>query len=578
MILNLSVYRNIFLLFLISVFSIPTLVSAAVLSVSPNTGVYVSGKTFTVRVLINTEDKSINAAEGSLKFNSQEMSVVSIDKSSSIFNLWVTEPTFSNSAGTINFSGGMPAGYKGSSGNIFNITFRTTSSGTSKLSFVSGSILANDGMGTNILSSMNGATFTIQAPSSNPVPEIVEYVPPANTPSTPKIQSMTHKEDEWSISKSAKLNWNLPADVVAVRTALDKSLATIPTKVYDNPISEITLDDLDQGISYFHIQFKNKDGWGKISHFALKIDSEKPESFEIKSIDNPDYASPVQKLKLEVEDKTSGVIKYKVKIDESEPFEFIDEKETKIIELPSLLPGYHSIVIEAFDRAGNSILATHSFTILAFDKPVFTEYPSEINEEVIPVIRGNTRANSEVEVSLRKVGAEPTIYKVNADDKGVFTFIPEGTFTTGVYELTARSKDEFGAISDLSESIRIAVQQPGYVKVGGFLIDLLSIIIPLIALVTFMVVAFWFALVRFRNVRKKVFTESAEVADVVKIEFIKIQTILEKYKIDIMESRKTKKLTKTEAEMIEILNQSILSARQRIEKEVSDVEDVVQKK
>ena len=560
---------------LISILPFP--VFAASLSISPNTGVYVSGKTFTVKVVINTDGKSVNAAEGSLKFNPQEMTVVSIDKSSSIFNLWVNEPTFSNSAGTISFSGGMPSGYKGASGNIFNITFRTTSAGTGKLSFMDGSVLANDGMGTNILSGMSGANFTIQAPSSEPTPEVIEYVAPANTPGAPKIESSTHKESEWTTVKDAKLNWSLPSGVVAVRTALDSSPNTIPTKVYENPINEISLNDLDEGTSYFHLQFKNSEGWGRVSHFALKIDTEKPENFEIKAIENTDYTNPVQIVKLDVNDKTSGVIKYKVKIDESEPYEFIDEKETRSLELPPLLPGYHSLIIEAIDRAGNSLVSTHSFTILAFDKPTFTEYPNEINEEVIPVIRGNTRPNSEVEIFVQKIGTEPASYKTNADDKGVFTFIPEGTFTTGVYELKARSKDQFGALSDLSETIRIAVQQPGYVRVGGFLIDLLSVVIPLIAMTALMVVATWFSLIRFRSMRKKVSTESSEVIGIVKNEFSGLRSIISKYQTDIIESRKTKKLTKAEEEMFNSLSSSIDLAQQKIEKEASDVSDLVQK-
>jgi len=39
-------------------------------------------------------------------------------------------------------------------------------------------------------------------------------------------------------------------------------------------------------------------------------------------------------------------------------------------------------LVEAYDEAGNNIVDTLSFAILAFDKPQFTEYPSEINDEV----------------------------------------------------------------------------------------------------------------------------------------------------------------------------------------------------
>ena len=577
MILSINQFKIGFIILLFLIF--PYLSNAATLSISPNTGVYTAGKTFTVKLVVNTEGKSINAAEGSLKFNPQELSVVAIDKSSSIFNLWVAEPTFSNSAGTISFSGGLPTGYTGSVGNIFNITFRTTSASNGKLSFVNGSVLANDGMGTNILSGMNGGNFTIQAPSNDPKAEVVvEYVAPANTPAAPKIESNTHKSGEWSNNNDAYLKWGIASGVTSVRTSLDSSPTNIPVKIYDNPISEIKLDDLSEGTSYFHLQFKNADGWGKISHFALKIDSEKPDSFEIKSIDNPDYSNPIQTLKLEAKDKTSEVKKYKIKIDDQEPYEYIDEKKTNEVVLPSLLPGYHTVVIEAFDEAGNSIIATHSFTILSFDKPVFTEYPDEIGENVIPVIIGNTRPNSKVEILVNKIGTEPNTYEINSNDKGVFTFIPEGRFSTGVYELSARATDQFGAKSELSETIRIAVQEPGYVRIGGFLIDLLSVVIPLIALVALTIFACWFALLKLRSIRKRVSKESGEAMFMAQSEFSNIQNIIKKHEQNIILSRKNNKLTKSESELINELNDVINTAKSRVEKEISDVEQVIQKR
>ena len=570
---------NLLFLLLFTAF-LPSNLLAATLVVSPSTGVYVSGKTFTVKVVINTEGKPINAAEGTLKFNPQEMTVVSIDKSASIFNLWVTEPTFSNSAGTITFSGGKPTGFTGSGGNIFNVTFRTASASNGRVSFANGSVLANDGMGTNILSGMSGGTYTIQAPSAQPEPEVVvvEYVAPANTPAAPKINSSTHRNGEWSKDKTIKLNWELPSGITGVRTALDTLPSTIPTKVYDNPIREISLSDLSEGNSYFHLQFRNNEGWGKVSHFKIVVDTEKPESFTIKSPENADFTSPKQILKLEVKDKTSPVKKFKVKIDDQEAYDFFDENATGSIELPELLPGYHSVVIEAFDGAGNSLVSTYSFTILSFDKPVFTDFPSEINEEVIPVIRGNTRPNSEVVVSVQKIGAEPNTYTVTSDSNGVFTFIPEGTFTTGVYELAARSTDKHGAKSELSEVIRIAVQQPGYIQIGNLLINLLSVIVPLVGMTLLLILALWFGIIRFRGMKHRIFTESNEALEIVHREFDNLHNVLREYENGIIESRKTGKMTKNESDMFTEMTNALDQAKSRVEKEVSDVEKIVQKK
>ncbi len=258
-------------------FLVASIASAASLSLSPATGVYGSNQTFSVRVSVNTSGAAINAADGTIKFNPNELSVVSVSKGS-VFNLWTAEPTFSNSAGTISFSGGTPTGYTGASGAVLNITFKTKGSGPTKVNFSSGSVLAADGRGTNVLTNMGGGTYTISAATSEPAPEvIIEYVPPANTPGAPSVTSNTHPDSQaWYAKKDAELAWSLPAGVTAIRTLLDSSAGSIPSKVYDNPMSSITLTDLDEGVQYFHIQFQNADGWGRVTHYRLAVDSIAP--------------------------------------------------------------------------------------------------------------------------------------------------------------------------------------------------------------------------------------------------------------------------------------------------------------
>lgn len=551
------------------------LASAASLGVSPATGVYQANGTFSVNVFVNTDGQSVNAAEGTLSFNPNQLSVVAVNRSSSIFNLWVTEPTFSNSAGTISFSGGLPSGYTGSRGTIMTVTFRTAGAGTARVQFSNGSVLANDGRGTNVLTAMNGGNFTIQAQSAAPEPEIIEYVAPANTPAAPNITSSTHSDpDAWHDSNTAELSWTLPSGITGVRTLLDAQPTTIPTRVYEDPISSITLEDLDEGVSYFHLQFRNADGWGRVSHYRLAVDTENPTAIEISQLEDNDYANPIQTLNISVEDETSEVLRFRVKVDGDQPYEFIKQTATSSLVLDALEPGYHSVIIEAFDQAGNSVIGTYSFTVLAFDKPVFTDYPSEINEEVIPVIKGLTRPNATVDVIMRRVGGEPSVYSVSSDAGGVFTFIPEGTLYTGVYELTAQATDEYGAQSDLSDVVRIAVQQPGYVRIGGFIISVLSVIVPLVLLVFFLIIGTWYLFAYFRRFRKRVRVESAEALEILHREFSSLQNTLRNQEAAMQNARKTKKLTKAEAEMIETLDRALQESQRKVEKEIEDVNDL----
>jgi hypothetical protein len=545
---------------------------AAALRITPDTGVYQVGNTFTARVQIATQGQSVNAAEGTIKFNPNELSVVSVTRSGSIFNLWVTEPAFSNSAGTVNFSGGVPTGYSGSVGNVLSITFRVTNAGSPRVTFTDGSVLANDGRGTNVLTSMTGGSYTAQAASAAPVAEVIEYVAPANTPAAPRINSDTHPDPaNWSNETTAELSWTLPAGITAVRTLLDDRSSTVPTNVYDNPISSISLDELPEGVSYFHLQFRNADGWGRITHYRLAVDSVGPANIAITTATTTDETNPQQVLQVTTDEEGSGVVRYLVKINEAEPFEFIDEAGAGLITLPVLKPGYHAIIVEAFDAAGNSTIGTYSITVDAFEKPVFTDIPTSMTANVIPVIRGLTRPNSLVTVFFSRIGNEPNVIEVTADAEGVFTYIPEGELYSGVYEISAEATDTYGAQSARSDSQRIAVQEPGYVRIAGQFVDAMSVIVPLLLLAVLLVLGMWYLLFVFRRFKGSVRVESVEALDILHREFSNLQVILRNQESTLQSSRKAKKLTKAESEMIEVIDKALQTSQRTVEKEIQDV-------
>ena len=553
---------------------------AASLSITPATGVYTTGKTFTVSVVVNTDGKSINAADGTLSFNPKELTVVGVGRGSSIFSLWTAEPTFSNAGGTITFSGGLPSGYTGGAGSVMSVTFKSLTSGAARVAISGGSVLAADGRGTNVLTNMNGGSYTLAAVETQPTAEvIVEYVAPANTPAAPVVTSQTHPDQNtWYQKTNAVLAWKLPAGVTGVRTLLDTRAVSVPTKVYDNPISTISLTDLPEGISYFHVQIKNADGWGRVAHYKLAIDSKKPERFSVAIAPGSNAANPQQQLALLVQDATSPALRFKVQLNGATPFDFVATTSSSTITLPPLAPGYHTVVIEAFDGAGNSIVSSFSFTIESFEKPVFTEYPTTLGAGVIPAIKGMTKAGAKVTVTLSTPQSEPKEYSVTAASNGVFTFIPENAFTAGVYTLTAVATDVSGARSEQSDAIKINVTIPGYLVVGSFLVSILSVLIPLIALF----VLAWFMVLyfigRIRTLRAKVLLESREVEVMLLKEFAHIRAVLVDQETKLLASRKTSKLTLAEEELIQEVESALTIAESRVTKEVNDVTRLVSKK
>ncbi len=178
---------------------------AATLSLSPSSGSYSAGDTLTVSILVSSTDQAINAASGTIHFPEDVLQVLSISKANSILTLWVQEPSFSNTSGTVDFAGVVPnPGYTGSGGNLITVRFRARSPGTANLTISPAETLANDGSGTNVLAGASGATITItsakatiqdsQRPPAEDLEESAEEVesdtgiqPPIITSSTKRV-------------------------------------------------------------------------------------------------------------------------------------------------------------------------------------------------------------------------------------------------------------------------------------------------------------------------------------------------------------------------------------------------------
>ncbi len=213
--------RSYFLLGLtmsIIVLSFPFYVDSATLSTSPQDKSVKVGETFTITVNANSQGSSINAAALDIKYDTSILSVQSIGHPGSIFTIWSEEPTYSNINGTIHFSGGLSSpGWNGASGNIIRITFKAKSVGQTKLTLQGGSVLANDGIGTDVLSGVSGSNINI-----------VE----SNLAQTPAPQ----------VSKAKTTNTTNTTDIVAKAT--ENTVATPSTSI---PVLENLPDQLTEG-------------------------------------------------------------------------------------------------------------------------------------------------------------------------------------------------------------------------------------------------------------------------------------------------------------------------------------------
>lgn len=182
----------------------------------------VVGDTFSVPVYASAEgDEALNAISTTITFPPQQLRVVLVD-GSGVVDFWAQKPEYSNANGTISFQGvTYNPGFSGKLGKVVTITFRVLKSGTAQLAFSAPSIFANDGQGTEILTSAKGTTLALREAPAVVKPSVV-VSESATTTSAPSLvdgslASSTDAKALFDVSiQPAVATVTPPAPVVAI--------------------------------------------------------------------------------------------------------------------------------------------------------------------------------------------------------------------------------------------------------------------------------------------------------------------------------------------------------------------------
>lgn len=385
---KLALGASLFVLYILSASS----VFAASLLLTPASGSYDTGQTFTVTVQADPSGKPVNSSESTITFNPDILSVVTVSKTGSAFSLWTTEPTFSNTEGTIKYGGGHTAPISSRS-SIMSITFRAKSEGTGAVSFKDASLLAADGRGTDVLDSSPGGSYTITAGAEpTPEPEPDTTVTPespeesnaaiafGDPPRAPEVGSQAFLDpDIWYNTSDGVFTWELPFDVSAVAVEIATSSENEPSEVFDPPVDEFVVSDenLSDGIQYLSVQFENQVGWGAVTNRVIKIDTTPPKPFDI-DVQAGTSQSSFPLLVFEADDVTSGIDHYQMIIADNEPIDVTPDEAKLGYLLKELEDGTYTVTVTAFDMAGNQTVSDIPVLITAGWMPISQE------EEKIP--------------------------------------------------------------------------------------------------------------------------------------------------------------------------------------------------
>ncbi|MBU2101254.1 cohesin domain-containing protein [Patescibacteria group bacterium] len=367
---TLARYLGVFLLFV----TIST-AQAASLFFSPLSGTYEVGDQFSVRALISSPDQEMNAASANISFPNNKLQLLSVTKGSSIIDFWVQEPTAINQNTGASMEGVTLDGYRGGSGGLATLTFKAIAPGQATLNFISGSILANDGVGTSILNSLGSASFTIVETAVTEEPQQKEPQQTSEEPEEEALQaesgpvliiSDTHSDQEkWYSNNNPSFRWSLPRGATDVDIALseDERASYGSSDDGEGLINGFTFEDLEDGTYYVHVIFEVNDVWGEKNSFKFNIDTEAPTAFSIEEIYRSIGEGRRASLIFESTDRMSGISHYNILIDDNFVEEWKDDGSHTYL-TPKLRAGSHNVTVEVVDYAGNKTSAEFSVGII----------------------------------------------------------------------------------------------------------------------------------------------------------------------------------------------------------------------
>lgn len=537
---------------------------------SPSSGQKKVGATFSVNVYASSADQAANAFLGAVSFPSNLLQVTSLGKSGSIMSLWVQEPSFSNSAGSVSFEGVvLNPGFTGSGGKLLTINFKVKAAGDGAVTFSNGSVLANDGQGTNILAGLGSANFELLAMGA-PTEEAAPIAAPvvSGAPAAPRVSSSNFPDqNKWYNAGSPQFEWQVPGGTTGVSVALNQKPFADPGTRSDGSMSFIEYSNAVDGVSYFHIRLRNSNGWGKITHFRVQKDTASPAPFTVDFSTTSNTTSVGPSANFSAIDALSGLDYYKIQIDNAEPVQAVAGP----YDLSKQIPGEHHIVVQAVDKAGNIQTAPGDFTVKQIAPPEFTEYKEFLRSREIMVIKGRTYPNLQVTLHMAKDGEEPVNIVVMSDHWGDFTFVGSRGAESGVYKIWADVSDGHELKSEASRAITIAVGQTAVARFILMATDYLKIIIPVLILL----IAFgWFALHAWKKIldlKKSLRKEVREVEEVVSKSFAELSSTIKEQMQMLERAKKIRALTKEESAILSGFKR-ILRTTEAAEKKLIKIE------
>lgn len=321
----------------------PYLIYNSIMKFDPESDVIIQSSEKTVAIKVFTGGEAINAVSAVINYDPKVVEILDIVTTNSFCDpSFFLEKEINKEKGKVRIVCGIPnPGFSDAIGTVAELLIQPLGSEAISLEFAEETqVLANDGLGTNVLRMVTNGYYQIvrqkfaTADIQNPIP-----IFSANHPNS----------NRWYKNKNIKLSWPELSGGTYFYTlnrnpnpsAEDKILST--TNNYLDTV-------IDEGIYYFHLQAKDSSGKsGQVSVFKIMVDSTPPLPPKILASSVTIKKGDTVRLDFTSEDTLSGLQSgFYVKINEGI---FLPIKPPFYI--PFLESGEYPIVIRVFDKANN---------------------------------------------------------------------------------------------------------------------------------------------------------------------------------------------------------------------------------
>ncbi len=436
--------------------------NAATLSVATARTTYAIGDTIVARVYVDSTGQAVNAFQGSITLPAMvDFSSVSVQ--GSIVSFWVQQPSYAGTNNAVSFSGVvMNPGFVGDRGLLLTIYGRAKNVGSGSFAISDGSVLANDGQGTEILTSVANATVTVESS------EITSSSSPGSS-AAPSISSPSHPDQtKWYADATAVFTWPKDASVTAVRLVYDQNKSTLPAVSYDPPIWTKTIADSADGTWYFRVQEKTAAGWGAIGTYRVNIDTVAPHDFTIAVPNGTQTDNPRPVISFGTTDDLSGVDHYLVAVDGQTIGTIPAGAPGSVVTytLPLQTPGQKTVTVTAVDAAGNTVNSVVQLTIVPIPPPVIDQYPLQSTVDDSVVIKGHATSGESIFLTLTQNGGALVVESVSTTPDGTFAFLWPTPLSQGRYQLSAYAVDTRGAQSNPTPPVSLVINQQAWMRMA----------------------------------------------------------------------------------------------------------------